>query len=155
VEAIAEKREEVTQCGGTLRVSQTAEAKSMQPPNTPSGGAGSLCSTTPGRARLGGATIAIVNIGPRMLEQVESMPEFDRSNLLILDSRTDAYSVIKRLRPSLVVVGAGLEDDACQLLTMLKLDNETRHIPVVTMATDPSDRDAGDLESTLLTAPRH
>jgi len=98
----------------------------MQPTNT---GARSFCSTTPGRARLGGPTIAIVNIGPRALEQFESMPESDGYNLLMLDSRTGAYGDIKRLRPSLVVVGAGLEEDACQLLTMLKLDNETRHIP--------------------------
>jgi len=102
------------------------EAKPMQPTNT---GARSFCSTTPGRARLGGPTIAIVNIGPRALEQFESMPESDGYNLLMLDSRTGAYGDIKRLRPSLVVVGAGLEEDACQLLTMLKLDNETRHIP--------------------------
>ena len=127
----------------------------MQPPNTPSAGARSLCSTTLGRARLGGPTIAIVNIGPRALEQFESMPESDGYNLLILDSRTGAYGDIKRLRPSLVVVGAGLEEDACQLLTMLKLDNETRDIPVVTIATDPADRDAGDLESTLLIAERN
>jgi hypothetical protein len=112
----------------------------MQLPNSPGASAGMLRPTRPGRAGLGRPTIAIVNIGPRALEQFESMPEFDGYNLLILDSRTGAYGDIKRLRPSLVVVAAGLEGDACQLLTILKLDDETRQIPVVTIATDRGSR---------------
>jgi hypothetical protein len=127
----------------------------MQRPNSPSADAGILRPARPGRARLGRPTIAIVNIGPRALERFDSIPEIDDYNLLILDSRAGAYGDIKRLRPNLVVVGAGLEDDACQLLTILKLDDETRPIPVVTIATDPADRDAGYLASTLLSAARN
>jgi CheY-like chemotaxis protein len=127
----------------------------MQPFNSPSASAGALRATRPGGAHLARPTIAIVNVGPRALERFESMPEFDGYDLLILDSRTGAYGDIKRLRPSLVVVAAALETDACQLLTILKLDEETHHIPVVTIATDPADRDAVYLESPLLIAARN
>jgi DNA-binding response OmpR family regulator len=103
------------------------------------------------RVGLTSPTIAIVNSSPRALDLFQTTPEFDRYTLVILDSRAGAYNDIKRLRPSLVVLGARLEDeDACQLLTILKLDDETREIPVVTMATDLADRDAGDLDSTPL-----
>jgi PleD family two-component response regulator len=100
-------------------------------------------------------TIAIVNGSPRALELIERTPEFDRYTLLFLNSRSGAYKDIKRLRPSLVVLSARLEDeDACRLLTILNLDDETRHIPVVTIATDDAVSDAGDLASTpLFTIP--
>lgn len=91
-------------------------------------------------ASVAPATIAIVNGSPRALELLETTPEFDRYTLLFLDSRAGAYRDIKRLRPSLVVLGARAEDeDACRLLTILNLDHETRCIPVVTIATDDAE----------------
>ena len=128
----------------------------MQLLNSPAGGSDILCPTARPMA-LARPTIAIFNIGPRALARFESTPAFDGCNLLILDSRTGAYSDIKRLRPSLVVIGAQLEEDedACQLLTILKLDDETRRIPVVTIATDDADTDVGDLDSSFLLISRN
>ena len=101
-------------------------------------------------------TIAIVNSCPDALDLFQTTPEFDRHTLVILDSRTGAYTDIRRLRPSLVVLGAWLEDeDACQLLTLLDLDDETRDIPVITMPTNHAGRDAGDLDSTELFGSRN
>jgi hypothetical protein len=93
--------------------------------------------------------IAIVNGSGRALELFESAPEFHRFTLLSLRSRSGAYSDIKRLRPSLVILCARPEDDddACRLLTILKLDHQTCHIPVVTITTDDDDSDPDELDS--------
>jgi hypothetical protein len=102
------------------------------------------------RADLATPKIAIVNGSRRALELFETTAGFHRYTLLSLDSRRGAYNDIRRLRPSLVVLCARLEDDddACQMLTILQLDHNTRDIPVVTIAADDADRDADDDDST-------
>jgi PleD family two-component response regulator len=51
-------------------------------------------------------------------------------NVLLLDSRAHAHAEIKRLRPRLVVVCTSFRRlEPFHLLTMLKLDHQTRDIP--------------------------
>jgi CheY-like chemotaxis protein len=44
-----------------------------------------------------------------------------------------AYSQIKRVKPDLVILCLSMDEpDGCQVLSMLKADRETAHVPVVT-----------------------
>jgi hypothetical protein len=63
-------------------------------------------------------------------------------DVIAVESLAHAYSRIKRLTPDLVVAFFSIEDvAACQLLTMLTMDETLAHIPVMTCAMRP-DADA-------------
>jgi len=88
----------------------------------------------------------------RVLETVANTGSYD---VVIVESTARAYSHIKRVVPTLVVLCLGLDDpDACHVLSMLKLDSATSTIPVVTysMAMDGLDEtaDPGGDEITLV-----
>jgi CheY-like chemotaxis protein len=77
--------------------------------------------------------VVVVNGSQEMFELVETVLHPGRYNLVFVDSSAHAYSEIKRLRPNLVILCTRLESlDGFQVLSMLKLDEETRDIPVVT-----------------------
>jgi DNA-binding response OmpR family regulator len=89
-------------------------------------------------------TIALVGryAHQRMHELVASA-DYD---VLMVESTTHAYSKIKRARPDLVIVCLfGDDSDACRVLSMLALDSDTAHIPVLTVATPDADMPMLDL----------
>jgi CheY-like chemotaxis protein len=54
-------------------------------------------------------------------------------DVVFVESTDHAYSQIKRVRPQLVILCVRIEDrGAFQVLSMLKLDADTRDIPVLT-----------------------
>jgi PleD family two-component response regulator len=62
--------------------------------------------------------------------------------MVFVESSDRAYSQIKKVLPNLVILCARIEDlDGFQLLTMLKLDDETRAIPVLTYTTEYEGQD--------------
>lgn len=83
-------------------------------------------------------TVAVVDASPTVLASLEAGLDGDRySKVVLLDSHTHAYGEIKRFRPHVVIVCTSLNDPrGYTLLTMLKLDQETRDIPVVAITTD-------------------
>jgi hypothetical protein len=143
-------RDEITLGGGTVRVAAESSEEKPMPISCSPAAAGIPHLSDVRRADLSARKIAIVNGSRHAVELFETAPEFDRYTLLSLNSRTGAYGDIKRLRPSLVVLCARPEDedDACRLLTILKLDQDTRDIPVLTVRTDDADEDTGELDST-------
>jgi len=79
----------------------------------------------------------IVNGREDMLAMVETALDPGRYNLVFLASSAHAYSEIKRLQPHLVILCTRIERlDGFEVLSMLKLDKETRDIPVVTFTTE-------------------
>ena len=77
--------------------------------------------------------VVIVNGGPEMLEMLEAVLDAGRYDVVFIESSEHAYSQIKRVQPNLVVLCVRVDDaDGFQVLSMLKLDNETRGIPVLT-----------------------
>ena len=60
---------------------------------------------------------------------------------MLVESNERAYSQIKRVQPDLVILCIRLDDlNGFQVLSMLKLDEATRDIPVLTYtATDDDD----------------
>src|SRR5262245_36830693 len=60
--------------------------------------------------------------------------------IIFVESIPNAYSRIRQIEPDLVVVYMGHDDpNACQLLSMLKMDRTLCGIPVETCATGPAD----------------
>lgn len=52
-------------------------------------------------------------------------------DVVVLEPVTHAYSQIRRVKPALIVMSLSLDDGECfQLLTMLRLDQETASIPI-------------------------
>jgi len=94
-----------------------------------------------GAATTTAQRVVIVNGSPEMLEMLETVLDAGHYDVVFVESSQHAYSQIKRVQPNLVILCVRTDDaDGFQVLTMLKLDEETRGIPVVTYTTE----DGGD-----------
>jgi len=81
--------------------------------------------------------VVIVNGSTETLALLETVLAAGHYDVVFVESSEHAYSHIKRVQPNLVILCMSLEDrDGFQVLSMLKLDNETRRIPVLTYATE-------------------
>jgi CheY-like chemotaxis protein len=103
--------------------------------------------------------VVIVNNGPEALELLEPVLEAGRYDVVFVESNEHAYSQIKRVQPDLVILCVRIDNmDGFQVLSMLKLDGETRDIPVMTYTTDYEGRDSEDeapeFSETAMFAPR-
>ena len=77
--------------------------------------------------------VVVVNGTPDVLDLLESVLEGGRYDLLFADASQHAYSLIAKEQPNLVVLCTTIDrTDGFQLLSMLKLDPQTKRIPVVT-----------------------
>lgn len=89
--------------------------------------------------------VVIVNGSPEILELIETALEAGRYDIVFVESNEHAYSQIKRVQPHLVILCVRIEDmDGFQVLSMLKLDEETRGIPVLTYTNEHEGRDADE-----------
>jgi PleD family two-component response regulator len=77
--------------------------------------------------------VVIVNGSAEILELLESVLDAGHYDVVFVESSEHAYSQIKKVQPHLVILCVRMEDgDGLQVLSMLKLDDETRAIPVLT-----------------------
>jgi len=77
--------------------------------------------------------VVIVNGSADMLEMLETVLDAGHYDVVFVESSQHAYSQIKRVQPNLVILCVRTDDaDGFQVLTMLKLDDDTCRIPVVT-----------------------
>lgn len=85
-------------------------------------------------ARLAGVQkVVVVNSSPEILTIAERVLAAGHYDVVFVESMGHAYSQIRRVQPNLVILCLTLVDlDAFQLLSMLKLDPDTRKIPVLT-----------------------
>src|SRR6266705_6787543 len=107
--------------------------------------------TTESRVTLpapsGAQKVVIVNGSPDVLDVLETVLEAGHYDVVFVESSEHAYSQIKRVLPNLVILCVRIEDaGGFQVLSMLKLDDETRDIPVLTYTTEyegqiPEDED--------------
>jgi PleD family two-component response regulator len=87
--------------------------------------------------------VVIVNGSAEILELLETMLDAGHYDVVFVESSQHAYSQIKRVQPNLVILCVRIEDaDGFQVLSMLKLDEETRSIPVLTYTTEGDEDDA-------------
>ena len=81
--------------------------------------------------------VVIVNGTPEILDLLESVLDAGHYDVVFVESSHHAYSQIKRVQPKLVILCVRIaEADGFQVLSMLKLDAETREIPVLTYTTE-------------------
>ena len=94
-------------------------------------------------------TVALVDAGPEALAQLDCNLEKGCYALMFLDSRMRPHSDIKYQHPSVVVLFTRFDSPGtCQLLTLLRMDPETRNIPVlILLAAD--DEQSGDTVSMI------
>jgi PleD family two-component response regulator len=86
--------------------------------------------------------VVIVNGSPEMLDMLEAVLDAGHYDIVFVESSEHAYSQIKRVQPDLVILCVRIEDaDGFQVLSMLKLDAETRSIPVLTYTNDETDEE--------------
>ena len=92
--------------------------------------------------------VVIVNGTPEILDLLESVLDAGHYDVVFVESSHHAYSQIKRVQPNLVILCVRIaEADGFQVLSMLKLDEETKSIPVVTYTTEYDSQDSGDEET--------
>ena len=86
--------------------------------------------------------VVIVNGSPQMLEVLETALDAGHYDIVFVESSAHAYSQIKRVQPNLVILCIHIEDlEGFQVLSMLKLDEETCAIPVLTYTTEYEGQD--------------
>jgi PleD family two-component response regulator len=95
--------------------------------------------------------LVVVNGCPDMLEMLESVLDAGHYDVVFVTDVEHAYSQIKQNRPNLVILCIGFNDPiAFQVLSMLKLDGDTRQIPVLTYTNqfegEDTDREPDDDE---------
>lgn len=90
--------------------------------------------------------VVVVNGDPEILELLESVLEAGRYDMVFVESSARAYSRIKRVQPDLIILCMRIDEtDGFHLLSMLKIDDDTRHIPLVTYTNELSgDGDEND-----------
>lgn len=92
--------------------------------------------------------VVIINGSTEALELLESVLDAGHYDVVFVESSTHAYSQIKRVQPDLVILCVRMQDgDGLQVLSMLKLDSDTRGIPVVTYATEGDADETEDVVS--------
>ena len=94
--------------------------------------------------------VVIVNGSAEILELLETVLDAGHYDVVFVESSQHAYSQIKRVQPNLVILCTKIEElDGFQLLTMLKLDADTRDIPVLTYTTECEGQDFDEAISQL------
>lgn len=86
--------------------------------------------------------VVVVNGSTEVLGMLEAVLDAGRYDMVFVESSDHAYSQIKKVVPNLVILCARIENlEGFQLLTMLKLDPETRDIPILTYTTEHEGQD--------------
>ena len=86
--------------------------------------------------------VVVVNGNTEVLGMLETVLDAGRYDMVFVESSERAYSQIKKVLPNLVILCARIERlEGFQLLTMLKLDPDTREIPVLTYTTECEGQD--------------
>jgi len=94
------------------------------------------------RAMTDARTVVIVNGGNQVSELLETAVDAGHYDVVFVESIGHAYSQIKKVQPDLVIISIRMDDaDGVRLLSMLKLDPDTRRIPVLTHAADQNDEE--------------
>src|SRR5436190_14654862 len=100
---------------------------------------------TLGRVASLAQKVVIVNGSAGILELVETVLDAGHYDVVFVESQEHAYSQIKRVQPHLVILCVRIEDrDSFQVLSMLKLDEATRRIPVLTYTTEYEGQKTGE-----------
>jgi CheY-like chemotaxis protein len=88
---------------------------------------------TPLTGRTTSQQVVVVSKQSQLNGLLETVLDAGQYDVVFVESTEHAYTHIKRLIPHLIIVCLDIDDfDGFQVLSMLKLDNDTKNIPVVT-----------------------
>ena len=94
------------------------------------------------RTEVAARKVVIINGRTNILEVVETALGAGSYDIVFVESQAHAYSQIKCVQPNLVILCLSIDDaNGFQVLSMLKLDEETREIPVLTYMTESDGRE--------------
>ena len=100
--------------------------------------------------------VVVVDGNAEVLGMLEAVLDAGRYDMVFVESSDHAYTQIKKVVPNLVIVCARIEQlESFQLLTMLKLDSDTRDIPVLTYTTEYEGQDIDTATSRLAEDDEH
>jgi two-component system phosphate regulon response regulator PhoB len=86
--------------------------------------------------------VVVVNGNTDVLGMLETVLDAGRYDMVFVESSGHAYSQIKKIQPNLVILCTRIDElEGFQLLTMLKLDAETRDVPILTYTTEYEGQD--------------
>ena len=92
-----------------------------------------LDARTPMTVRTTSQQVVVVSKQSQLNGLLETVLDAGQYDVVFVESTEHAYSHIKRLTPHLIIVCLDIDDiDGFQVLSMLKLDEETKSIPLVT-----------------------
>jgi CheY-like chemotaxis protein len=98
---------------------------------------GATTTRRPVSTAQGTQKVVIVNGSPEILELLENVLDAGRYDIVFVESSAHAYSQIKRVQPNLVILCVRTDSmETFQVLSMLKLDDDTRNIPLLTYTAD-------------------
>jgi len=96
--------------------------------------------STPMTVRSTSQQVVVVSKQSQLNGLLETVLDAGQYDVVFVESTEHAYSHIKRLTPHLIIVCLDIDDlDGFQVLSMLKLDDETKAIPVVTCTVSQDD----------------
>jgi CheY-like chemotaxis protein len=124
-----------------LKLQQASGERTMMtntmPTTTPAG----ALTTSPSATQK----VVIVNGSTDMMGLLETVLDAGHYDVVLVESSDHAYSHIKRVQPNLVILCMRIEEpEGFQVLSMLKLDEDTRRIPVLTYTTEYEGQDADE-----------
>jgi CheY-like chemotaxis protein len=94
--------------------------------------------------------VVVINGNTEVLGMLETVLDAGRYDMVFVESGDRAYSQIKKILPNLVILCTRIDElDGFQLLTMLKLDADTKAIPVLTYTTESDGQDFEEAISQL------
>jgi CheY-like chemotaxis protein len=109
--------------------------------------AGPLRTTSDPTASPAMQKVVIVNGNAEIFDLLETVLAAGHYDVVFVESNAHAYSQIRLVQPDLVVLCMRIEDpEGFQVLSMLKLDERTRGIPVVTYTTEFEGQEPDDEE---------
>ena len=101
-------------------------------------------------ANMPAQKVVVVNGNTEVLGMLESVLDAGRYDMVFVEPGDRAYSQIRKVIPDLVILCTRIEElDGFQLLTMLKLDPDTRHLPVLTYTSESDGQDVDDAATQL------
>ncbi len=99
----------------------------------------------PTTVRTASQQVVVVSKQSQLNGLLETVLDAGQYDIVFVESTEHAYSHIKRLTPHLIIVCLDIDDlDGFQVLSMLKLDAETRDIPLVTCTSSQDDDETMD-----------
>ncbi len=100
---------------------------------------------TPMAVRSTSQQVVVVSKQSQLNGLLETVLDAGQYDVVFVESTEHAYSHIKRLTPHLIIVCLDIDDlDGFQVLSMLKLDDDTKLIPLVTCTVQQDDEATQD-----------